>query len=281
MKYPRDLSTMYKQYKHLREHIGKEEYERFIYHYANHTVVDKAKIDDLDSYINYEFIKLVQEYDPTSPVDFPGYIKSKLTLRTKHSYLKSYFKQMYRESLTSTGEFSKEYENLPVPESSTELPPELYSKLTDNSLSALDRLIIECWSEGLINKQIYAIARRRGLFKQSRGKFSSYMDNLKQTLRSTLKESNISYKRESKTTDRDALVRRALVRRALVSQPVKTVAYKFALKYAKQAKYKTPAENEYYAKSKAIEKLKKYHISVPKDIAKIAEQALSDSQSYK
>lgn len=276
MKYPRDLSTMYKQYKHLREHIGKEEYERFIYHYGNHTVVDKDKIDDLNSYINYEFIKLVQEYDPSSPVDFPGYIKSKLTLRTKHSYLKSYFKHMYRESLTSTGEFSKEYENLSVPESSTELPPELYSKLTDNSLSALDRLIIECWSEGLVSKQIYAIARRRGVFKQSRKKFSSYMDNLKQTLRSTLKESNISYKRESKTTDRDALVRRALV-----SQPVETVAYKFALKYAKQAKYKTPAENEYYAKFKAIEKLKKYHIAVPKDIAKIAEQALSDSQSYK
>lgn len=276
MKYPRDLSTMYKQYKHLREHIGKKEYERFIYHYANHTVVDKAKIDDLDSYINYEFIKLVQEYDPTSPVDFPGYIKSKLTLRTKHSYLKSYFKHMYRESLTSTGTFSKEYENLPVPESLTELPPELYSKLTDNSLSALDRLIIECWSEGLINKQIYAIARNRRLFKQSRRKFYSYMDNLKQTLRSTLKESNISYKRESKTTDRDALIRKALA-----SQPVNTVAYKFALKYAKQAKYKTPAENEYYAKSKAIEKLKKYHIAIPKVIAKIAKQALSDSQSYR
>ena len=276
MEYPRDLSTMYKQYKHLREHIGEEEYERFIYHYENHTVVDKAKIDDLDSYINYEFIKLVQEYDPTSPVDFPGYIKSKLTLRTKHSYLKSYFKHMYRESLTSTGIFSKEYENLPVPESSTELPPELYSKLTDKSLSALDRLIIECWSEGLINKQIYVIARSRGLFKQSRVKFSSYMDNLKQTLRSALKESNISYKRESKTTDRDVLVRKALA-----SQPVETVAYKFALRYAKQAKYKTPAENEYYAKSKAIDKLKKYHISVPKDIAKIAKQALSDSQSYK
>lgn len=276
MKYPRDLSTMYKQYKHLREHIGKKEYERFIYHYANHTVVDKAKIDDLDSYINYEFIKLVQEYDPTSPVDFPGYIKSKLTLRTKHSYLKSYFKHMYRESLTSTGAFSKEYENLPVPESPTELPPELYSKLTDKSLSALDRLIIECWSEGLINKQIYAIARSRGLFKQSRGKFYSYMDNLKQTLRSTLKESNTSYKREPKTTGRDALVRKALA-----SQPVNTVAYKFALKYAKQAKYRTPAENEYYTKSKAIEKLKKYHIAIPKAIAKIAKQALSDSQSYK
>lgn len=276
MKYPRDLSTMYRQYRHLREHIGKKEYERFIYHYANHTVVDKAKIDDLDSYINYEFIKLVQEYDPTSPVDFPGYIKSKLTLRTKHSYLKSYFKHMYRESLTSTGSFSKEYENLPVPESPTELPPELYSKLTDKSLSTLDRLIIECWSEGLINKQIYAIARSKGLFKQSRGKFYSYMDNLRQTLRSTLKESNTSYKRESKTTDRDALVRKALV-----SQPVNTVAYKFALKYAKQAKYKTPAENEYYAKSKAIEKLKKYHIAIPKAIAKIAKQALSDSQSYK
>lgn len=276
MKYPRDLSTMYKQYKHLREHIGKKEYERFIYHYANHTVVDKAKIDDLDSYINYEFIKLVQEYDPTSPVDFPGYIKSKLTLRTKHSYLKSYFKHMYRESLTSTGAFSKEYENLPVPESLAELPPELYNKITDSSLSDLDRFIIECWSEGLTNKQIYSIARSKGLFKQSRGKLSSYMDNLKQTLRSTLKESNISYKREPKTTDRGELVRKALA-----SQPVNTVAYKFALKYAKQAKYKTPAENEYYTKSKAIEKLKKYHISVPKDIAKIAKQALSDSQSYR
>lgn len=276
MQYPRDLSTMYKQYKHLREHIGKEEYGRFIHHYANYTVVDKAKIDDLDSYINYEFIKLVQEYDPTSPVDFPGYIKSKLTLRTKHSYLKSYFKHMYRESLTSTGVFSKEYENLPTPENLTELPPKLYSKLTDNSLSDLDKLIIECWSEGLTTKQIYSITRSKGLFKQSRGKLSSYMDNLRQTLRNTLEEPNISYKRESKTTDRDTLVRKALA-----SQPVNTVAYKFALKYAKQAKYKTPAENEYYAKSKAIEKLKKYHIAVPKDIAKIAKQALSDSQSYK
>src|SRR5699024_11352639 len=39
-------------------------------------------------YIDEQFIKLVKEYNIRSKVDFPGYIKAKLTLRVQNSYVK-------------------------------------------------------------------------------------------------------------------------------------------------------------------------------------------------
>lgn len=95
---PRDLEALYDQYSKLRHKLLREEMSRFAYKdsVTGKIVYDKAEVDDLKSYIDYQFIKLVKEYDPNSAVDFPAYIKSKLTLRTRHSYIKRYYSHYYR-----------------------------------------------------------------------------------------------------------------------------------------------------------------------------------------
>lgn len=95
---PRDTEKLYKQYSRLRYKLLRQERIRFAYKdpITGKMVYDKAKVDDLKSYIDYQFVKLVKEYDPNSAVDFPAYIKSKLTLRTRHSYIKRYFSHYYR-----------------------------------------------------------------------------------------------------------------------------------------------------------------------------------------
>lgn len=95
---PRDVEALYKQYSKLRHKLLRDEKSRFAYKdsLTGKVVYDKAKVDDLKSYIDYQFIKLVKEYDPNSPVDFPAYITTKLKLRTKHSYIKRYFSHYYK-----------------------------------------------------------------------------------------------------------------------------------------------------------------------------------------
>lgn len=92
------MEALYKQYSKLRHKLLRQEMYRFAYkdNVTGKVVYDKAKVDDLKSYIDYQFVKLVKEYDPNSAVDFPAYIKKKLTLRTKHSYIKRYFSHYYR-----------------------------------------------------------------------------------------------------------------------------------------------------------------------------------------
>jgi len=48
----------------------------------------KEDREDLFSYVKDAFISLVNEYDPYSGVDFPGYIKKMLDYRVKYSYVK-------------------------------------------------------------------------------------------------------------------------------------------------------------------------------------------------
>lgn len=61
-----------------------------------HSKVDR---ENLYSYIKDAFLSLVIEYDPYSGVDFPGYIKGKLSLRIYNSYLTAERDYSYRNSL--------------------------------------------------------------------------------------------------------------------------------------------------------------------------------------
>lgn len=64
----------------------------------------KEDRENLYSYIKDAFISLVTEYDPLSGVDFPGYIKSKLSLRVYNSYLTSERDYVYRNTVLKNGE---------------------------------------------------------------------------------------------------------------------------------------------------------------------------------
>ena len=96
--WPRDPEVLLEDYEKLRYKIYKQELPRFAYldEQTCKVVYNQAEADDLQSYIDYQFIKLVKEYDPTSGVDFPGYIKSKLPLRVKHSYIKRKYAHYYK-----------------------------------------------------------------------------------------------------------------------------------------------------------------------------------------
>lgn len=89
--FPRDSDRLLLQYKNLR---GK------IYNDYKTYFRDEATKQELRSYIDEQFVKLVKEYDINSPVDFPGYIKKKLGLRVKQTFVKNQFRDKSRESLT-------------------------------------------------------------------------------------------------------------------------------------------------------------------------------------
>lgn len=87
----RDVDKLLHQYKNLRNSIYNQ-YKTYL--------ADPISRDELKSYIDEQFIRLVKEYDIGSDVDFPGYIKIKLTYRVKNSYIKSVFRDSQRVFVT-------------------------------------------------------------------------------------------------------------------------------------------------------------------------------------
>lgn len=75
----RDIDKLMHNYRNLRYSL--------YYRYSNH-MDNYVKKEELLEYINEQFIKLVKEYNIHSEVDFPYYIKSKLTMRVRNSYVK-------------------------------------------------------------------------------------------------------------------------------------------------------------------------------------------------
>lgn len=83
----RDVDKLLHQYKNLRMSI---------YNQFKDYLPDPVSKSELKSYIDEQFVRLVKEYDINGPVDFPGYIKTKLTYRVKHSYIKGEYRDRQR-----------------------------------------------------------------------------------------------------------------------------------------------------------------------------------------
>lgn len=75
----RDIDKLYRQYENLRHSIYQQHAWKF-----NH---NKYKLEELREYIDEQFVVLTKEYLMNSGVDFPGYIKTKLSLRVSNSYV--------------------------------------------------------------------------------------------------------------------------------------------------------------------------------------------------
>lgn len=90
--FPRDTDRLLREYTNLRKKI---------YNTYKNVFNDEATRKELSSYIDEQFVKLVKEYDINSPVDFPGYIKIKLPLRVKQTFVKNQFRDKGREWLTT------------------------------------------------------------------------------------------------------------------------------------------------------------------------------------
>lgn len=89
--FARDTDRLFIEYTNLRKKIYNRHKDSFS---------DYATKAELRSYIDEQFIKLVKEYEINSPVDFPGYIKKKLPLRVRESFMHGKFKDKGREILT-------------------------------------------------------------------------------------------------------------------------------------------------------------------------------------
>lgn len=83
----RDVDKLMHQYRNLRMSV----YNQFKDYLPDYTTQD-----ELRSYIDEQFVRLVKEYDINGPVDFPGYIKTKLTYRVRHSYIKGEYRDRQR-----------------------------------------------------------------------------------------------------------------------------------------------------------------------------------------
>lgn len=83
----RDVDKLMHQYRNLRMSV---------YNQFKDYLPDKTTQDELRSYIDEQFVRLVKEYDINGPVDFPGYIKTKLTYRVRHSYIKGEYRDRQR-----------------------------------------------------------------------------------------------------------------------------------------------------------------------------------------
>ena len=83
----RDVDKLMHQYKNLRMSI---------YNQYKDYLPDPVTQAELRSYIDEQFVRLVKEYDINGPVDFPGYIKTKLNYRVKHSYIKGEYRDRQR-----------------------------------------------------------------------------------------------------------------------------------------------------------------------------------------
>lgn len=89
--FQRDIDNLYLEYTNLRQRL---------YHKYKHYFNKQADMEELQSYIDEQFVKLVKEYDITSNVDFPGYIKIKLEQRVKGVFRKNKMRDNDREFLT-------------------------------------------------------------------------------------------------------------------------------------------------------------------------------------
>lgn len=85
--FSRDVDRLMHQYTSLR--LG-------IYNQYQGYLPDPISKRELKSYIDEQFVRLVKEYDINSPVDFPGYIKTKLNFRVKNSYIKGEYRDRQR-----------------------------------------------------------------------------------------------------------------------------------------------------------------------------------------
>ena len=89
----RDIDRNYSKYLPLRLAI-----------YGSNLEVRGHRVDptELTSYINEQFMRLTLEYDPSSPIDYPGYMKLMLPLRVRHSFVKPYLVQQGTEESTDS-----------------------------------------------------------------------------------------------------------------------------------------------------------------------------------
>ncbi|QDP42910.1 RNA polymerase sigma factor [Bacillus phage vB_BmeM-Goe8] len=166
----RDVDKLMHQYRNLRLSV---------YNNFKEYLPDPVSQAELMSYIDEQFVRLVKEYDINGPVDFPGYIKTKLTYRVKHSYIKGEYRDRQRVFLPkSEFDVSNLIERSPVRDEELDYYEVLEYTLRDVKLTALEKEILLYLLQEMTDPQI----ERKVKQNHANSKISSAVirDSLKQ-----------------------------------------------------------------------------------------------------
>lgn len=142
----RDVDKLFHQYKNLRLSI---------YNQFREYLPDPISQAELKSYINEQFVRLVKEYDINGPVDFPGYIKTKLMYRVKHSYIKGEYRDRQRVFVPKNEfDVSNLIERKPMMDEELGYYEALEYALSDVELSMLEKEILFLLLQEMTDSQI-------------------------------------------------------------------------------------------------------------------------------
>ena len=124
-----DMDKLYEQYKPLMNSIFKK--------FTKYTNVFKNPQDfeDLKSQIEFEFIKLCNEYNPARGVDFPGFIKIHLQQRVYHYTTKLQRRVSYESTLPD-----KTYDDSDTPMMNLNNTLDLIDEDSDKEFDYIERL---------------------------------------------------------------------------------------------------------------------------------------------
>lgn len=147
--FSRDVDRLFNEYTNLRHKIYNDKKDYFN---------DAATREELRSYIDEQFVKLVKEYDINSPVDFPGYINRKLKARVNGVFVHSTHRDRKRERLADN---EGDIEEL-LPSDSTDIDTHVLMSFEDDdsvqqifkgvTLSVVQKLIVGMWISGEPNQ---------------------------------------------------------------------------------------------------------------------------------
>lgn len=135
--FPRDADRLFMQYENLRMSL---------YGKYSHRFKEQASKEELMSYINEQFIKLVKEYEVNGGVDFPGYVKIKLDMRVRNVFLYNYIRDKTRERLSKEPgeieEFLSEDHFVSTDSDFIDLKQSLFNHV---SLDSVEEAIVRMW----------------------------------------------------------------------------------------------------------------------------------------
>lgn len=178
----RDVDKLMHQYRNLRMSV---------YNQYKDYLSDPVSQSELNSYINEQFIRLVKEYDINGPVDFPGYIKTKLNYRVKHSYIKGEYRDRQRVFVPKNEfDVSNLIERNPFRDEELDYYEALEYALDDVELNELEKEILFYILQEMTDAQIEKkVKKNHSNEKISSAAIRDILKNMQTFLRTKLKES--------------------------------------------------------------------------------------------
>lgn len=178
----RDVDKLMHQYRNLRMSI---------YNQFKDYMPDPVSQSELRSYIDEQFIRLVKEYDINGPVDFPGYIKTKLTYRVKHSYIKGEYRDRQRVFVPKNEfDVSNLIEKHPSNDAELDYYEALEFALSNVTLSDVEKEVLFYILQEMTNSQIEKkIKKNHPRERLSSATIRKTIEEMQDFLKTKLKES--------------------------------------------------------------------------------------------